>query len=306
MAERQFCESHRERLSMISSESNQKCPICDGTASPFYSVGEYRMYKCCECFTVFLHPMPSASFLSKFYERFHEVYELGGGYELFEKATSRSFREKIKIIKRRVCRKGEALRLLDVGCGKGYFVKACIEEGIDAQGIDLSPTAINQAQKMNLPCRVGRVEDVECELPQFDVVTFWATIEHLPDPLVTLTRMAALLKPGGSLFLDTGIGFDWLDNLLPGVVQWYDPPQHLFVFSRQGVTTVLRKAGLTVTNLDPNFDCSHVRCFMRMVRGIIFGSMVRLASLLTKVTQKPTYFTRFALGNLMLIEAQKK
>ena len=43
-------------------------------------------------------------------------------------------------------------------------------------------------------------------LGTFDVVTFWATIEHLPDPGAMLRHIFDILKPGGRLFLDTGIG----------------------------------------------------------------------------------------------------
>jgi len=288
------------------SETKQKCPICSGMGTPHFCNSEYRMYKCCDCLTVFLFPMPSVSFLNNFYARFHESYEHGGGYELFEAATCRTFSKKIEIIRQKFCDPNGKLRLLDVGCGKGYFVKACIEKGIDAQGIDLSPTAIKQAQMMGLPCRTGRVEDFDSDMPQFDVVTFWATIEHVPDPLETLTRMTSLVKPGGHLFLDTGVGSDWLDYLLPGVVQWYDPPRHLFVFSRKGMKCILEKAGLTVISIDANFESSTARRFIRIVRGLIFGATTRLASIFCAVTQKPTFSTKFSLGNLMFVEAKRR
>jgi SAM-dependent methyltransferase len=264
------------------------------------------MYKCSKCLTCFLFPIPSESFLTEFYAKFHNNYETGGGYELFEVASSRTTLKKIELIKRHVCANPEKIKLLDVGCGKGYFVKACIEAGIDAQGIDLSTTAINIAREMGLPCQVGKIEDIASELPQFDVVTNWATIEHVPDPLSTVKAMASLLKPKGSLFLDTGIGSDWLDNLLPGVVQWYDPPQHIFVFSKKGIAITLKKAGLTVLRIDSNFERSHVRRFLRIARGLVFGIITRVASCLGMVKQRPTLCTKFAIGNIMYVHAIKE
>jgi len=39
-----------------------------------------------------------------------------------------------------------------------------------------------------------------------------ATIEHLPDPIGMLRNIRDVLKPGGRIFVDTGIGADWLDR----------------------------------------------------------------------------------------------
>lgn len=281
------------------------CPICEGKSEVYYCSGQHQMFKCKDCETAFLYPMPSAEFLDKFYAQFHKSFETGGGYELFEAASSRSFNRKIKIIKQRVKSSGEKIRLLDVGCGKGYFVEKCVEAGMDAQGIDLSSTAIEFARNAGRPCNRGRVEDIDSKKHQFDVVTFWATIEHLPDLLSALIKIRELLTPGGALFFDTGVGSDWLDNLLPGVVQWYDPPQHLFVFSPEGIKVVLQKANLEVKSIDLNFESSNLRKVLKSIRGIFFGTVVRSATCLARVRQSPILFTRYALGNLMLIEARK-
>ena len=40
---------------------------------------------------------------------------------------------------------GQTLRLLDVGCGKGFFVKQAISSGFEAEGMDLSSSAIEFA-----------------------------------------------------------------------------------------------------------------------------------------------------------------
>src|SRR5205823_1984563 len=100
--------------------------------------------------------------------------------------------------------------------------------------------AVNE---LNVNATVGDLSREKSSLGTFDVVTFWATIEHVPDPSAMLRHIHEVLKPGGRLFLDTGVGADWLDRLLPGVVQWYNPPQHLFVFSFDGMRKCLRSAG---------------------------------------------------------------
>ncbi|MGR3304141.1 MAG: class I SAM-dependent methyltransferase [Candidatus Scalindua sp.] len=177
----------------------------------------------------------------------------GGGYELVESRIQADLSAKI----RRLCSflPDTKVRILDVGCGKGFFVKACLDTGIQTMGIDLSDTAVAFAKNtLGVDAKCGRIEDLVGNIGLYDAVTFWTTIEHVRNPLRTLSSIRKVLKPGGLLFLDTGIGHDWLDRLLPGFVQWYDPPQHLFVFSLDSISILLPKAGFQFENIDPCFE----------------------------------------------------
>ena len=139
----------------------------------------------------------------------------------------------------------------------------------------------------------------------YDAITLWATIEHLPDPLTTISAIKKALKPGGFLFMDTGLGHDWLDRLLPGFVQWYDPPQHLFVFSKESLAIMLSKTGFQIENMDTCFERSPARRIARVLRGFVFAAGVRVISELTRTKGSgPFRFTRFPVGNLVSIVAR--
>jgi SAM-dependent methyltransferase len=200
------------------------------------------------------------------------------------------------------------VRLLDVGCGKGFFLKACAEAGIEATGVDLSSTGVAYARdNLHMKAMCGKVHDLKKELGTFDVITFWATIEHLPDPIAVLKDLNELLRPGGSLFCDTGIAADWLERLLPGLTQWYDPPQHLFVFSPRGITKALDDAGFTVVRLDPCFERTRGRRFLRITRNAFLAVGFRAFAWLGRMNFGTSFaFTRYPLGNLMTIEAVKR
>ncbi len=280
------------------------CPICESDSSPEFYAGEHRMFRCGSCFLAFVYPVPTDKFLSDFYSRFHMELSEGGGYELVEDRMNADF--SAKIAKVRSALPNENARILDVGCGKGFFVKACLDRGLRADGIDLSDTAIEFAKtELGINAICGRVEDISESIAPYDAVTFWATIEHLRDPLKTLSAVRKVLKPGGLLFLDTGIGNDWLDRLLPGFVQWYDPPQHLFVFSESSISIALSKTGFKVENLDTCFERSKVRRLARILRGFICAAGLRIVAELTGTKEnRPFRFTRFPLGNLMSIVAR--
>ncbi|MHB8901445.1 MAG: class I SAM-dependent methyltransferase [Thermoguttaceae bacterium] len=217
---------------------------------------------------------------------------------------AKDFALKLRRVKARLGNSGS--RILDLGCGKGYFVKACLEAGLKAEGLDLSPSAIRYANEvLGVPAICGRIEDVPGDVARYDAVSFWATIEHVPDPLGTLLSIKRTLKSGGYLFLDTGIGYDWLDRLLPGVCQWYDPPQHLYVFSKGSMTNLLARAGFTVVQFDPCFERSFVRKSVRTARNLVAATAIRLIAEATRLRSiEPFTFTRFPLGNLMHVVAR--
>jgi SAM-dependent methyltransferase len=101
---------------------------------------------------------------------------------------------------------GKGGRLLDVGCGLGYFLKAVRRHaGWEGFGIDPSPPAVDFARRRLAltNVRLGRGEDWPVEEGGFDVVTLWDVIEHVADPRPLLGRLRDLLREDGFLFLHT-------------------------------------------------------------------------------------------------------
>lgn len=264
------------------------------------------MFRCGGCALAFVFPTPSDEYLARFYSTFHATLDAGGGYELNEDRMNADFPAKIAMMRAHLG--AGRVRILDVGCGKGFFVKACIDSGIDAQGIDLSDTAVAHAvETLRVPATCGRLEDKAASLGSFDAVTFWATVEHVPDPVRTMRGIASVLRPGGLLFLDTGIGHDWLDRTLPGLNQWYDPPQHLFVFSAKAMHLALERAGFSAVRVDKNFERNTARRVARTIRGAVAASALRCAAEIGRCVGRGDafHFTRFPLGNLMSVVARK-
>jgi SAM-dependent methyltransferase len=280
------------------------CPICEGASDPCFAAGHFYLFRCVKCRTAYIDPLPTPEFLSDFYSHFHLTADAGGVYDEVESRMQADFPAKLQLVRQHS--RGKTLRLLDVGCGKGYFVKAAQDAGMEATGCDLSDSGVKFAiEKLGVKAHAGHIGLLKNELGTFDVATCWATIEHLPDPIALLKDVRDVLKPGGLFLLDTGIGDDWLDRLVPGNVQWYDPPQHLFVFSKDGFAKAVEKAGFRVLAHDTCFERSASRKFIRNIRNGVTAGVMRLGAELGRLHNRGFCFTRFPMGNLQTIVAQR-
>ncbi|TGK15734.1 methyltransferase domain-containing protein [Leptospira fluminis] len=98
-------------------------------------------------------------------------------------------------------------RILDVGCGLGFFIRKIRQErpGWDAVGYEISEEAVRFAKEKNLLTNVYSGVVQESDLPEesFDIITLWDVIEHIPNPQSLLEYLHSLLKPGGFIFIET-------------------------------------------------------------------------------------------------------
>ncbi len=142
----------------------------------------------------------------------------------------------------------------------------------------------------------------------FDVVVLLATIEHLPDPVHTLTHINRCLRTGGILLLDTGLAGDLCDLAAPGTTQWYDSPQHLWVFSRKGLQQILRETGFAIVHCDICFERSLLRGFIRKTRNLLAslaGAVFWLSVLGPRSYKGLRLDAKLPYGNLILMVARK-
>jgi len=101
-------------------------------------------------------------------------------------------------------------RVLDVGCGGGLLSEYLAERGAQVTGIDAGEGAIKVARLhgmesgIEVDYQLATAEDWAAGHPdEYDVVCCMEMLEHVPDPGSVIRACAALVKPGGDLFLST-------------------------------------------------------------------------------------------------------
>jgi 2-polyprenyl-3-methyl-5-hydroxy-6-metoxy-1,4-benzoquinol methylase len=119
-------------------------------------------------------------------------------------------------------------RILDMGCGTGWFTKELAELG-DAVGVELSEAAIAMAKSQYPgPAFVaGNVLNMPLPPAEFDVVVSLEVIAHVEDQDRYVTRAAEALKPHGYLVMTTVNKFvhdrtEWPDDVPGHIRAWLD------------------------------------------------------------------------------------
>jgi len=89
--------------------------------------GAFTYFKCTDCFTSQVLPQLSEAELQKFYDSFHLTELAGGLYDEVEDRMQADFPAKVEMVRKH--NRISELRLLDVGCGKGFLLKQLWIEG---------------------------------------------------------------------------------------------------------------------------------------------------------------------------------
>jgi len=135
--------------------------------------------------------------LQKFYDKVYSKGEQKHFTSFVLKGTATS--EVKEIIKENVW-KGK--KVLDVGCGTGFFSNSIAKLGANVTGIDFSQSAILIAKKMHShPNLEFRQLDVSNINEKFDVIVSIGTLEHMDEPLEILKKMKKNLTPKGKIII---------------------------------------------------------------------------------------------------------
>jgi len=137
-------------------------------------------------------------------------------------------------------------RLLDFGCGAGRYVAQMAAAGWQAEGLDLSPAAVQAGRNAGLVIHQGTLPGANLPDAAYDAITMWHALEHVPAPKATLAAAHALLRPGGRLLVAVprldSLAARWLGSA------WYglDLPRHLTHFTARTLRRHLESTGFRV------------------------------------------------------------
>lgn len=92
--------------------------------------------------------------------------------------------------------------ILDGGCGVGAFSENLAKEN-EVHGIDFSEESLSYAAKRGIETHVGNLTSLPFEDNKFDVSYSIGVIQYIDDYRKALSELARVLKPGGTLLVET-------------------------------------------------------------------------------------------------------
>ncbi|MFH1115771.1 MAG: class I SAM-dependent methyltransferase [Pseudomonadota bacterium] len=181
----------------------------------------------CRCGMAFVNPMPTA----------HSIPMLYPDDYLKDKQDMRSMYHRMMTF---LPEQDDGV-LLDVGCGRGDFIKYASGFGRRVEGVDL----LSWRTPHDVPIRVG--DFVSMELPErhYKVITAWAVLEHVRNPSAFFGKISRLLREDGR-FVFVVPNFD-----APGMRHscTEDIPRHLHLFTPKAVKAHLNNHGMEVRKI---------------------------------------------------------
>jgi 2-polyprenyl-3-methyl-5-hydroxy-6-metoxy-1,4-benzoquinol methylase len=155
--------------------------------------------------------------------------------------------------------------LLDVGCGNGSFMQAMRALGWNVTGVEIDPRAAAVALTAGLEVHQGDLRTVDLPADHFSAIVMRHVFEHVSEPLATLRRCLALLRPGGRLVITTpnpdGLGHRIFRRAWRGL----EPPRHLQLYRASSMRLYLVRAG---------FACVSMQSTLHWADGIVRQSVL--------------------------------
>ena len=151
-------------------------------------------------------------------------------------------------------------RLLDIGCGHGVSAAMLAQQGWEVYGLDFSQVAADHARALLGEERVHVGDLYSAHYPdrRFDVVLMSHALEHLYRPKKVLAEVRRILDDEGVLVVAVPNAASW-ESALCG--RWWgpwDPPRHLYHFTKESLTRLLAQAGFAVIQLRTGVTSTHL------------------------------------------------
>lgn len=218
-----------------------------------------------ECFSLVPHPnfeilvttpQPSSATLARYYESdsyiSHTDTKKGFVSLAYQTVKKYALYKKVK----KITKLNEGVgSLLDIGAGTGDFLKTAKNKGWHIEGVEVNEKARKFASQKGIELYTSLQS---CKGKQFDVVTLWHVLEHLPDLENIILTIEMLVKPGGHLVIAVPNYNSFDASYYNQFWAAFDVPRHLWHFSQKGIRQLISPSFSQLQTSPMIFDSFYV------------------------------------------------
>lgn len=212
---------------------HKQCLICEGER--LTELNTYKstyLYKCLSCGFVFSRRVPTKDELNEHYMGY-------GRNDYLSPVTIKRYNELLD----RFEKYRKTNRILDVGCGIGYFLEEAKKRNWEVYGTEYTDVAVEICKNKGISMQNGVLDPSHYDMESFDVITSFEVIEHINNPKEELASFYRLLRKGGAVYVTTPNFNSLLRYRLKETYDMICYPEHLSYYTPKTLRHVFRKAG---------------------------------------------------------------
>jgi 2-polyprenyl-3-methyl-5-hydroxy-6-metoxy-1,4-benzoquinol methylase len=140
------------------------------------------------------------------------------------------------------------IKVLDIGCGAGYFLSSLQDNNVRCKGIEVTPHLVKYCQNRGFDVDSNQLAEEPDE--EYDVITMFDVLEHLSDPILMLNTIKKKLRVGGYCIAFTpninSIGYELMQSNQNTLL----PFEHLCFFSKNSLEYLSKEVNLTLSSVE--------------------------------------------------------
>ncbi len=228
-----------QRLASYTNTLMTSCPICNSVSVMQHTIiNTYVIKRCSHCNYIFVDPRPKQKEIDNYYKNFD--YK---DADLSENRIRSDARISLKFISKYI---KSTDTLLDLGCGRGYFMDEAKNQGWNTEGIDYSNKIVAYArEKLKLNVIKSDIYKFTSK-NKYQLITMNQVIEHVLDIDKLLEKIVSLLEPGGFIYIATPNIQSASARVFGNEFEYLIPPEHINYFSIETLKKLLAKYNFRV------------------------------------------------------------
>ena len=275
------------------------CPICLSSdlqkkfncTDHSTSKEEFTIVSCETCDFKFTNPRPKDKSLGSYYKSDKYISHTNNKKGLFNwmyhTVRKYSITTKLNLLKKISKNKNH----LDIGCGTGEFLNACKNSGFKTEGIEPSKLAREQAiNNYNLSVTHNTELD-QFKSSQFDTISMWHVLEHIPELNKTIREFNRILNKNGKVIIAVPNHNSWDAKYYKEYWAGWDTPIHLWHFSKLSIEKIFKIHDFKLIEKKPMlFDSYYVSLLSeefktgkkKYVKGFTIGLLSNIIGIISK------------------------